>query len=123
MIVEKKEHYIHLQKYYRGYFLEEFKEDYISFRSVIRIINSYFKNPSFNKTHAIYNKLVLLHRVFDKKFINTELINKCDDKIKQSFLKYFLNEIFHNRYNVDFFEEDWEKDIEQLKTSNIICKL
>lgn len=122
MAIEQKEHYIYLQRFYKGYFLEEFKDDYMVFRSVIRIINSYFKNPDPSKSHAIYNKLIILHRVFDKNFINNELINNCDDEIKCSYFKYLLNEFFKSRYKVDYFEDHWERDIDKLKNSGIMFK-
>jgi hypothetical protein len=125
MAIEQKEHYKHLQNHYKGYQIEEFKEDYMSFRAIIRIINSYFKNPCSTKTHAIYNKIILLHRVFDRRFINLELINNCDDEIKKSYLKYILNEFFNTtkKYRIDYFEEQWERDVDKLKNCDIMCKV
>ena len=125
MSLKKKPDYIKLKKYYKGYFIEEFDEDYFNYRAVVRLINSYFKNPHHKKTHDIYNRLVILHRVFDKKFINIELINTCDDDFKKSYLKFILNEMLMERgrrYDIEYLEEEWENDVDILKKSDIICR-
>jgi hypothetical protein len=122
MSIEKKPDYIKLKKSYKGYFINDFEEDYYYYRAVIRLVNSYFKNPHPKKTHDIYNKLIILHRVFEKKYINSELINNCEDEFKQSYLKFLLNELFNSKYKVKFLEEHWENDIEFMKKNNMMCK-
>lgn len=123
MCLEDKPDYLRLKKYYRGYFIEDFNEDYYNYRAVTRLVNSYFKNPHHKKIHDIYNKIVILHRVFDKKFINIELINICEDEMKKSYLKYILNSMFNSNYRIKFLEEIWENDIDILKKSGILVKV
>ncbi len=118
----EKEDYLKLKRYYKGYFLNEFDEDYYNYRAVIRLINSYFKNPHYKKTHDIYNRIIILHRVFDNKFINIELLNTCDDDFKKSYLKYVLNELFEGNYRLKFFEDKWENDICIIRDNNVLCR-
>lgn len=123
MSIEKKPDYIKLKKFYKGYFLTEFKEDYYHYRTVIRLINSYVKNPHKNKTHDIYNRIVILHRVFDKGFINNELLEICDNEYKKSYLKFLLNELFKSKYKIENSKDYWKKDIDILINSGSIRKM
>ena len=123
MAVEKKPDYIKLKKFYRGYFIDEFDEDYYNYRAVVRLVNSYFKNPHHRKTHDIYNRLTILHRVFNKNFINLELLKKCDSEEKRIYLKFLLNELFRSDYRIVVFEDDWKKDVDILKNCGIMCRI
>lgn len=122
MNIEKQD-YSKLRNFYRGYFIHEFDDDYYIYRAVIRLINSYFKNPNYKKTHDIYNRMVVLHRVFDKKFINEEIINTCDTAMKQYYLKLILNSFFNSKYEILKYKRCWKKDIDILKKSGIVCKV
>jgi len=98
---------------YRGPIPNDFLEDFTTYRSIKRTVNSYIKNPHKDKVHSIFNKLVILRRSWDDSFLFPEIINNIGegDLYKTCFLKYIITELFSCELDIEEMDETWEEDV------------
>lgn len=110
------------KKVYKGYDFE-FEEDYLIYRTVRRTLNSYFKNQSKRKIHILYNKLIMLSRVFPEQFLYHEIIISAPNMYTRNFFIYIINELFQKNYTLDICDDCWEEQCDELIKERKVKKL
>lgn len=106
--------YLKFQQLYKGILFSEFELDYKLYRTVVRLLKSYYNNPAKKKLHLLYNKMIVLRRVFPEKFLYHELIISAPNLYTRSLIIYFLNTLFSTTYNYDLLDDIWEENLDEL---------
>lgn len=94
---------------YRSILVDDFDDDFNMFKSVKRTINSYIKNPNTEKLHSIYNRIVILQRLFHKDFLFGQLVENNDNEIGKNLMKYYNVEAFgvNMKFEEEMIEDLW----------------
>jgi len=108
------------EKLYKYPDLEEFDEDYSNFKVISRLLISYYRAPDKKKIHSIYNKVVILRRVFPKTFIECEIIKIAPNMYTRNLIIFILNELFGTSCNIDIQDDCWMEDLDELMEEHLV---
>jgi hypothetical protein len=111
---------LRFQRLYKNVAMADFDDDYASYKIIRRLLLSYYKNPSKGKIHAIYNKLVVLRRVFPETFIYHEIMKIAPNMYTRNLVAFIINEMFMTTTRIDILDDCWVDHVEELVKDKLI---